>query len=70
MNDKEKFLSTCKSVKTGRYGLSLWECMTLMEVLEADQTTGLVYAFNYGFLKGQRANKKAPISEPTTNQRI
>lgn len=53
--DESKFLSECATVRTGRYSMSLEESMILME--RTSRFTGIVYAFNYGFLRGREAER-------------
>lgn len=58
LTGKEKrLLEIIKSVQPGYYSMEFWELMLLSDIYNKNLINGSTDLFNYGFLKGQRAEK-------------
>lgn len=58
MNDAEKLIATIKVVRIPQaYDLKAWEANVIYEDAKLDTFRMMGHAFEYGFLKGQRATK-------------
>ena len=58
MNDAEKLIATIKAVRIPQaYDLKAWEADAIYEDAKLDTFRMMGHAFEYGFLKGQRATK-------------
>lgn len=58
MHDAEKLIVTIKAVKIPQgYGLKVWELDAIHTDAKLDTFRMMGHAFEYGFLKGQRATR-------------
>lgn len=58
LTGKEKRLfEVIESVDTGYYYMETWELLLLSDIYDNNLINGSIDLFNYGFLKGQRAEK-------------
>ena len=58
MHDAEKLIATIKVVRIPRgYDLKAWEIEAIHDTAKLDTFRMMGHAFEYGFLKGQRATK-------------